>query len=54
MSDQTWKKNATDALLDERVEFVPFNFLEDAPVVGKDVYYVRTGTSFRSSPVIYY
>ena len=53
MSDQTWKKNATDALLDGRVEFVPFDFLKDAPVAGKDVYYVRTGTSFRSSPVIY-
>ncbi|KAG1813515.1 S-adenosyl-L-methionine-dependent methyltransferase [Suillus subaureus] len=36
-----WKKNAPEALLDGRVEFVPLNFLEDAPVVGKDVYYLR-------------
>ncbi|OJA11684.1 hypothetical protein AZE42_10532 [Rhizopogon vesiculosus] len=35
----TWEKNATEALLDGRVEFVAFNFLEDGPVAGKDVYY---------------
>ncbi|KAG2068630.1 S-adenosyl-L-methionine-dependent methyltransferase [Suillus decipiens] len=36
-----WKKNAPEALLDGRVEFVPNNFFEDVPVVGKDVYYLR-------------
>ncbi|KAG2065750.1 S-adenosyl-L-methionine-dependent methyltransferase [Suillus decipiens] len=35
------EKNAPETLLDGRVEFVPINFLEDAPVVGKDVYYLR-------------
>ncbi|KAG2124432.1 O-methyltransferase-domain-containing protein [Suillus clintonianus] len=38
----TWEKNASEALLDGRVEFVPFNFFEESPVVGKDVYYLRT------------
>jgi hypothetical protein len=40
ISDQTWERDAPEALLDGRVEFVPFNFLEESPVVGKDVYYV--------------
>ncbi|KAG1840374.1 S-adenosyl-L-methionine-dependent methyltransferase [Suillus subalutaceus] len=40
-AQNAWEKNAPEALLDGRVEFVPFNFLEDVPVVGKDVYYVR-------------
>ncbi|KAG1813517.1 S-adenosyl-L-methionine-dependent methyltransferase [Suillus subaureus] len=40
-AQNVWKKNAPEALLDGRVEFVPLNFLEDAPVVGKDVYYLR-------------
>ncbi|KAG1846055.1 S-adenosyl-L-methionine-dependent methyltransferase [Suillus subalutaceus] len=39
--DQAWEKNAPEALLDGRVEFVPVNFLEESPVVGKDVYYLR-------------
>ncbi|KAG2126909.1 S-adenosyl-L-methionine-dependent methyltransferase [Suillus clintonianus] len=36
-----WEKNAPEALLDGRVDFVPINFLENVPVVGKDVYYLR-------------
>ncbi|KAG1813527.1 S-adenosyl-L-methionine-dependent methyltransferase [Suillus subaureus] len=36
-----WKKNAPEALLNGRVEFVPLNFLEGVPVTGKDVYYLR-------------
>ncbi|KAG0703306.1 S-adenosyl-L-methionine-dependent methyltransferase [Suillus ampliporus] len=36
-----WEKNAPETLLDGRVEFVPLNFLEDVPVAGKDVYYLR-------------
>ncbi|KAG2159094.1 S-adenosyl-L-methionine-dependent methyltransferase [Suillus bovinus] len=38
----TWEKKAPEALLDGRVEFVPLNFLEESPVVGKDVYYLRS------------
>ncbi|KAG1883837.1 O-methyltransferase-domain-containing protein [Suillus subluteus] len=40
-AQNVWKKTAPEALLDGRVEFVPFNFLEDVPVTGKDVYYLR-------------
>ncbi|KAG2073514.1 S-adenosyl-L-methionine-dependent methyltransferase [Suillus decipiens] len=36
-----WEKDAPEALRDGRVEFVPFNFLEQSPVAGKDVYYLR-------------
>ncbi|KAG2035383.1 S-adenosyl-L-methionine-dependent methyltransferase [Suillus americanus] len=38
-AQNVWKKDAPEALLDGRVEFVPLNFLEDVPVTGKDVYY---------------
>ncbi|KAG2038059.1 O-methyltransferase-domain-containing protein [Suillus americanus] len=40
-AQNAWEKNAPEALLDGRVEFVPINFFEDVPVVGKDVYYLR-------------
>ncbi|KAG1764256.1 O-methyltransferase-domain-containing protein [Suillus placidus] len=36
-----WEENAPEVLLDGRVEFIPINFLEDVPAVGKDVYYLR-------------
>ncbi|KAG2346546.1 S-adenosyl-L-methionine-dependent methyltransferase [Suillus weaverae] len=36
-----WEKNAPEVLLDGRVEFIPINFLEDVPAIGKDVYYLR-------------
>ncbi|KAG2070682.1 S-adenosyl-L-methionine-dependent methyltransferase [Suillus decipiens] len=36
-----WEKDAPEAIRDGRVEFVPFNFLEESPVAGKDVYYLR-------------
>ncbi|KAG2060535.1 S-adenosyl-L-methionine-dependent methyltransferase [Suillus hirtellus] len=42
LSRNTWEANAPEVLLDGRVEFVPFNFLEESPVVGKDVYYLRS------------
>jgi hypothetical protein len=48
---QTWERDAHETLLDGRVEFVAFNFLEDVPVAGQDVYYVRARTSFHTSPV---
>ncbi|KAG2139395.1 S-adenosyl-L-methionine-dependent methyltransferase [Suillus cothurnatus] len=38
----TWEKDAPEAVRDGRVEFVPLNFLEESPVVGKDVYYLRS------------
>ncbi|KAG1864887.1 S-adenosyl-L-methionine-dependent methyltransferase [Suillus subluteus] len=41
LAQNAWEKNAPETLLDGRVEFIPINFLEDAPVVGKDVYYLR-------------
>ncbi|KAG1867004.1 hypothetical protein C8R48DRAFT_772194 [Suillus tomentosus] len=40
--DQIWEKNAPEALLCGHIEFVPLNFLEESPVVGKDVYYLRS------------
>ncbi|KAG1860309.1 S-adenosyl-L-methionine-dependent methyltransferase [Suillus subalutaceus] len=40
-AQNAWEKDAPDALLDGRVEFVPNNFLEDIPAAGKDVYYLR-------------
>ncbi|KAG2123063.1 O-methyltransferase-domain-containing protein [Suillus clintonianus] len=40
-AQNAWEKNAPEALLDGRVELVPNNFLEDIPVFGKDVYYLR-------------
>ncbi|KAI5988147.1 S-adenosyl-L-methionine-dependent methyltransferase [Pisolithus albus] len=36
-----WKKEAPEALQEQRVEFVTLNFFEEAPVAGKDVYYLR-------------
>ncbi|KAG2087138.1 S-adenosyl-L-methionine-dependent methyltransferase [Suillus discolor] len=42
LSRNTWEKNAPEMLLDGRIEFVPLNFLEESPVVGKDVYYLRS------------
>ncbi|KAG1824005.1 S-adenosyl-L-methionine-dependent methyltransferase [Suillus variegatus] len=41
LSRSTWEKNAPEALLSGHVEFVPLNFLEESPVAGKDVYYLR-------------
>jgi SAM-dependent methyltransferase len=40
-AQKVWKKDAPEALLDGRVEFVPLNFFENGPVAGKDVYYLR-------------
>jgi len=40
-AQHAWEKNAPEALLDGRVEFVPLNFFEESPVVGKDLYYLR-------------
>ncbi|KAG1724992.1 S-adenosyl-L-methionine-dependent methyltransferase [Suillus lakei] len=37
-----WEENAPEVLLDGRVEFMPINFLQDVPAVGKDVYYMRS------------
>ncbi|KAG1804351.1 O-methyltransferase-domain-containing protein [Suillus variegatus] len=42
LSINTWEKNAPEMLLDGRIEFVPLNFLEELPVVGKDIYYLRS------------
>ncbi|KAI6169720.1 S-adenosyl-L-methionine-dependent methyltransferase [Pisolithus thermaeus] len=36
-----WQKEAPEALREQRVEFVTRNFLKEAPVAGKDVYYLR-------------
>ncbi|KAI6000906.1 S-adenosyl-L-methionine-dependent methyltransferase [Pisolithus albus] len=38
---QIWQKEAPEALQEQRVEFVTLNFFEEAPVAGKDVYYLR-------------
>ncbi|KAG1828542.1 S-adenosyl-L-methionine-dependent methyltransferase [Suillus variegatus] len=42
LSINAWETNFSELLLDGRVEFVPLNFLEESPVVGKDVYYLRS------------
>ncbi|KAG1898983.1 S-adenosyl-L-methionine-dependent methyltransferase [Suillus fuscotomentosus] len=42
MARNIWEKNAPEALLGGHIEFVPLNFLEESPVVGKDVYYLRS------------
>ncbi|KAG2055662.1 S-adenosyl-L-methionine-dependent methyltransferase [Suillus hirtellus] len=42
LSRNIWEKKAPEVLLDGRVEFVPLSFLEDLPVAGKDVYYLRS------------
>ncbi|KAG1793227.1 S-adenosyl-L-methionine-dependent methyltransferase [Suillus variegatus] len=42
LSRNAWEKNAPEALLGGHIEFVPLNFLEESPVVGKDVYYMRS------------
>ncbi|KAG1822664.1 S-adenosyl-L-methionine-dependent methyltransferase [Suillus subaureus] len=41
LARNAWERNVPEALLDGRVEFIPIDFLEDAPVAGKDVYYLR-------------
>lgn len=40
-------ENAPDVLENDRVRFVPFDFLKDSPVAGCDYYYVSKVTSFR-------
>ncbi|KAG2134160.1 S-adenosyl-L-methionine-dependent methyltransferase [Suillus bovinus] len=42
LSRNAWEKDAPEALLDGRVEFVPLDFFEGSPVGGKDVYYLRS------------
>ncbi|KAG2055678.1 S-adenosyl-L-methionine-dependent methyltransferase [Suillus hirtellus] len=42
LSRSIWEKKAPEALLSGHVEFVPLNFLEESPVAGKDVYYLRS------------
>ncbi|KAG1857870.1 S-adenosyl-L-methionine-dependent methyltransferase [Suillus tomentosus] len=42
LSRNAWETNSPELLLDGRIEFVPLNFLEESPVVGKDVYYLRS------------
>ncbi|KAG2050935.1 S-adenosyl-L-methionine-dependent methyltransferase [Suillus hirtellus] len=42
MARNIWEKNAPEALLGGHIEFVPLDFLEESPVVGKDVYYLRS------------
>ncbi|KAG2061092.1 S-adenosyl-L-methionine-dependent methyltransferase [Suillus hirtellus] len=42
LSINAWETDSPELLLDGRIEFVPLNFLEESPVVGKDVYYLRS------------
>ncbi|ESK85648.1 S-adenosyl-L-methionine-dependent methyltransferase [Moniliophthora roreri MCA 2997] len=37
-----WAKEHPQALADKKVEFVPFNFLENVAVAGCDVYYMKS------------
>lgn len=38
---QVWEKEAFEALREKRVEFLTLDFSKEAPVPGKDVYYLR-------------
>ncbi|OJA11683.1 hypothetical protein AZE42_10533 [Rhizopogon vesiculosus] len=40
-AQNAWQKNASESILDGHIEFVVFDLLEDVPVAGKDVYYLR-------------
>ncbi|KIM59119.1 hypothetical protein SCLCIDRAFT_27548 [Scleroderma citrinum Foug A] len=40
-AEDVWKREAPEALEEQRIDFVPLNFFEEAPVAGKDVYYLR-------------
>ncbi|KAK7454101.1 hypothetical protein VKT23_011613 [Stygiomarasmius scandens] len=39
--EQFWSQAYPEALRENRVEFIPFNFLVDSPVEGRDIYYVK-------------
>ena len=43
---QTWEREAPEALQEGRIEFVPLDFLNEAPVAGMDVYYVGSTLTF--------
>lgn len=36
-----WKEKRPEAIEQQRVDFVPFDFFKDIPVKGCDIYYVR-------------
>ena len=37
---EVWEREASKALQEGRIDFVPLDFLNEAPVAGMDVYYV--------------
>ncbi|KAJ8088447.1 hypothetical protein PM082_022520 [Marasmius tenuissimus] len=40
-AEEFWKKNHPEAVSNQRIEFVPFNFFKDAAAEGCDFYYVH-------------
>ncbi|THH16220.1 hypothetical protein EW146_g4386 [Bondarzewia mesenterica] len=38
---QIWKKDYPVAVEEHRIDFVPFDFLQESPVRGQDIYYIR-------------
>ena len=43
---QTWERESPEALQEGRIDFVPLDFLNEAPVAGMDVYYVGSTLTF--------
>ncbi|EGO00912.1 hypothetical protein SERLA73DRAFT_87273 [Serpula lacrymans var. lacrymans S7.3] len=40
-SRTTWARDCPEAVAENRVDFLPLNFFEEAPVKGKEIYYLR-------------
>ena len=43
---QVWQRDCPDAIKRQQVDFVPFNFLTDQPVLNQDIYYVCGSYTF--------
>lgn len=38
--EEVWPEHAPKAIAENRIEFIPFDFLQEAPKLGCDIYYV--------------
>ena len=52
---EVWEREASKALQEGRIDFVPLDFLNEAPVAGMDVYYVGSalGTSILNTYLLF-
>ncbi|EKM76021.1 hypothetical protein AGABI1DRAFT_79240 [Agaricus bisporus var. burnettii JB137-S8] len=39
--EEVWPEHAPKAIAENRIEFIPFDFLQEAPKLGCDIYYVK-------------